>query len=111
MNPQLEAFQQSRRHFFTSTASGLGMAGLASLLAQDGLLGAEADDRSVNPLAVKPPHFAPRAKACIFIFLAGAPSHVDLYDPKPILVQRNGKQLPKSLTEKVRFAFIKKESA
>ncbi len=78
-----------------------------SLLADEGL--AREDD--ANPLAPKPPHFAPKAKQCIFIFLAGAPSHVDLYDSKPMLVEKNGQQLPKSLTEKVRFAFIKKDSA
>ena len=81
------------------------------MFADDGLLGAPAETPSLNPLDVRPPPFAPRAKRCILIFLAGAPSHVDLYDPKPILQHRNGQALPKSLTDKVRFAFIKKESA
>ncbi len=102
--------ERTRRDFFTSSASGLGGLALVSLLANDGLLAADAD-RAANPLAPKPPPFAPKAKQCIFVFLAGAPSHVDLYDPKPELVKRNGQQLPKSLTEKVRFAFIKKDSA
>jgi uncharacterized protein (DUF1501 family) len=113
MRPNEQAFLQARRQFFASSASGLGGIALASLLAGDGLL---ADEQPVssdpsNPLRPQAPHFAPRAKSCIFIFLAGAPSHVDLYDPKPVLQERNGQQLPKSLTEKVRFAFIKKESA
>ena len=84
---------------------------LASLLRQDGLLAAPADSGLVNPLAPKPPHFAPKAKNCIFIFMAGAPSHIDLYDPKPKLVEMNGKGLPEEMTKEVRFAFIKKESA
>jgi uncharacterized protein (DUF1501 family) len=103
-------FEQTRRGFFTSAASGLGALALTSLLADDGLLADEAD-RSVDPLAVRAPHFAPQAKACIFVLLAGAPSHIDLYDPKPELRHRDGQQLPASLTEKVRFAFIQKESA
>ena len=104
----MDPVQQLRRDFFTSAASGLGGLALASLLAPRG---AAAADRSHDPLAPKPPHFAPKAKSIIFIFLAGAPSHVDLYDPKPVLADRNGQPLPKSLTEKVRFAFIQKESA
>ncbi len=100
-----------RRQFLTSSASGLGGLGLLSVLAQDRLAAGEVESISSNPLAPKSPPLAPRAKACIFIFLAGAPSHVDLYDPKPVLQEKDGQQLPKSLTDKVRFAFIKKESA
>ncbi|HAY80558.1 MAG TPA: sulfatase [Planctomycetaceae bacterium] len=102
------ALEQSRRQFFTSGAAGLGGLALASLWSADAARGSTPDP---NPLAPKAPHFAPRAKNCIFLFLAGAPSHVDLYDPKPILREQHGQALPKSLTEKVRFAFIKKESA
>ena len=107
MSLQKQSMLQARRDFFTSSASGLGSIALLSMLSEDGLLAAD----DANPLHPRSPHFAPRAKSCIFIFLAGAPSHVDLYDPKPILQERNGQQLPKSLTDKVRFAFIKKESA
>ena len=106
-----KVFDRTRREFFTSSASGLGSLGLMSMLAEDGAIAAEQNDDSRNPLTPKPPPLDPTAKQCIFIFLAGAPSHVDLYDPKPVLVNRHGQQLPKSLTEKVRFAFIKKESA
>lgn len=115
MNPHDEALRNARREFFLTSASGLGGLALTSMLADDGVLADEGvlanDQISADPLAPKPPHFAPRAKSCIFVFLAGAPSHVDLYDPKPILAERNGEQLPKSLTDQVRFAFIKKESA
>jgi hypothetical protein len=98
----------ARRQFFTSSASGLGALALASLLQQDGILAA---DRSANPLAPKAPHFAPRAKSCIFFLPEGAPSHIDLFDPKPKLNELHGQQLPESMTKNVRFAFIKKETA
>lgn len=99
---------QTRREFFLSGVSGLGGLGLAALLSDRP---AAAAAGSANPLAPKPSHFAPKAKRCIFIFLAGAPSHVDLYDPKPLLNERSGEPLPESMTENVRFAFIQKESA
>jgi hypothetical protein len=102
----------ARRQFFTSSASGLGALALASLLNQDGLIGAESSsDRSADPLHPKAPHFAPKAKACIFFLPEGAPSHIDLFDPKPKLQEMHGQKLPDSMTEKVRFAFIKKETA
>lgn len=112
-----DAYRLARRQFFTSNASGLGEIALTGMLLGDGARAGDSDaedasNRDIaNPLAPRPPHFAPKAKSCIFIFLAGAPSHVDLYDPKPELNERHGQQLPKSLTEKVRFAFIKKDSA
>ncbi|REK31417.1 MAG: DUF1501 domain-containing protein [Planctomycetota bacterium] len=109
-----------RRQFLASSANAVGALALTSMLSDDGLLAAEraeseessdSDAASVNPLEPKPPHFVPRAKNCIFIFLAGGPSQIDLYDPKPKLVELNGQALPESMTENVRFAFIKKESA
>jgi uncharacterized protein DUF1501 len=102
----------ARRQFFTSSASGLGALALASLLQQDGLLAADSSaDRSADPLLPKAPHFAPKAKACIFFLPEGAPSHIDLFDPKPKLVEMHGQKLPDSMTANVRFAFIKKETA
>jgi hypothetical protein len=112
MHPHEQAFQSARRKFMTSTASGLGFAALASLLHRDGVLADEASGKTnPNPLAPKQPHHAPQAKACIFILPEGAPSHIDLFDQKPKLQELHGQQLPASLTEKVRFAFIKKETA
>jgi len=70
-----------------------------------------AADEGTNPLATKMPHFAPKAKNCIFLLQAGAPSQLDLFDPKPKLNELHGKPLPAEMLEKVRFAFIKKESA
>ena len=111
MNPFQEYVLQSRRHFLTSTASGIGLAALASLLRADGLLAGEAKTDAVNPLTPRPAHFAPKAKACICIYLEGAPSQLDLFDPKPKLNELHGQKLPDSMTEKVRFAFIQKEGA
>ena len=109
--PLPAATRDARREFFTTSAAGLGGLALTSMLAEEQLLSAESTTTDKNRLDVRPPHFAPRAKRCILIFLAGAPSHVDLYDPKPVLQQRHGQQPPKSLTDTVRFAFIKKDSA
>lgn len=105
---------QSRRRFLGQSGYGLGMTALAQLLARDGHAAAPAADGDAsltNPMAPKPSHFKAKAKSCIFIFLEGAPSQIDLYDPKPKLVELNGKPLPESMTKNVRFAFIKKETA
>jgi Protein of unknown function (DUF1501) len=109
-----QAQQQTRRYFLGNAGYGIGATALAALMSRDGV--AENDTQpegtSVpNPLAPKQPHFAPKAKRCIFIFLEGAPSQIDLYDPKPKLNELDGQPLPESMTDKVRFAFIKKESA
>lgn len=107
--------QATRREFFNTTASGIGMAALGSMLSADGMMNSanasDEESRLSNPIAPKPSHFEGPAKACIFIFMAGAPSHIDLFDPKPVLQQRHGSPLPESMLEKVRFAFIKKENA
>jgi hypothetical protein len=114
LNNSFEA--RTRRDFLTSTASGLGMLGLGAMLTQDGVLSprsaiAEELAGASNPLAPKQPHFEPQAKACIFIFMAGAPSQIDLFDPKPKLNELSGQKLPESLLKNVRFAFIQKDTA
>jgi len=107
----------TRRDFLLSSASGLGGIGLGAMLAQDGLLtnASAADATSLNnhenPLAPKSSHFDPKAKACIFIFMAGAPSQLDLFDPKPKLNELDGQPMPKEIYEGVRFAFLKPETA
>ncbi len=112
--------ERSRREFLLSSASGLGAVGLGSMLAADGVLadsgaaGASTSTVSldaVNPLAPKQPHFDAKAKACIFIFMAGAPSHLDLFDPKPKLMELHSQPLPESMYKGVRFAFLKPETA
>src|SRR5690606_753016 len=97
MNP-VEQIKLARRDFLTSSASGVGGLALASLL-QHELMASDA--AAVNPLAPKAPHFAAKAKNCIFVFLAGAPSQLDLFDDKPKLRELHGQPLPKSMTENV----------
>ncbi|MEZ5431509.1 MAG: DUF1501 domain-containing protein [Verrucomicrobiales bacterium] len=99
----------TRRSFLNTAASGLGGLALGSLLSQEGLLAAPA--AGTDPLLPRQPHFPAKAKNCIFIFMAGAPSHLDLFDPKPKLNELHGQSLPESMTKNVRFAFIKKETA
>lgn len=112
MQDRTQYIHQLRRDFLTSTASGLGLAALAQLLQADELSVADRPgNQPRNPLATRPAHFAPKAKNCIFLLQAGAPSQLDLFEPKPKLNDLHGKPLPAELLEKVRFAFIKKESA
>ena len=102
----------TRREFLTTTASGLGGMALGAMLTEEGLLGENVSiPPATNPLAPKAAHFEPRAKACISIFMAGAPSQLDLFDPKPRLNAMNGESLPKSILDQARFAFIKPDTA
>jgi len=106
----------SRRDFLTSLASGgLGMLALRSLLADENrnspISTSTGQQSNIAIAGTRPPHFAPRAKRCIFLFMDGGPSQLDLFDPKPKLADLDGQQLPESLLEKVRFAFIKKDAA
>src|SRR5262245_29478143 len=77
----------SRRRMLAGCANGFGLLALADLLAQDAAAAS-------GPLAVRQPHFVPRAKRVIFLFMSGGPSHVDLFDPKPKLAEMNGQPLP-----------------
>lgn len=79
-------------------ANGFGMLGLASLLSKDVLASTSAS----NPLTVKAPHYPPRAKRVIFLFMSGGPSHVDLFDPKPKLAELNGQTPPFELPKLMR---------
>ena len=86
---------QTRREFVWEAGGGFGGLALASLLNEDGFAsksnGAEKSDRVFrDPLALKPPHFAPKAKRCIFLFMYGGPSQMDLFDYKPELNKRDG---------------------
>ena len=90
----------SRRHFFGRTATGIGTAALASLLARDGRA---AEQKRVGGLPGLP-HFAPKAKRVIYLFQNGAPSHVDLFDYKPELTKRKGEQIPDSVVKGARFS-------
>src|SRR5687767_4828334 len=79
----------SRRDVLARAGTGLGLLGLAALL------GEEAAAAPAGPLAQKKPHFRPRAKHVIHLFMNGGPSQVDTFDPKPALTKYDGKPLPK----------------
>ncbi|MCI0538885.1 MAG: DUF1501 domain-containing protein [Verrucomicrobiales bacterium] len=108
MMPFRDALLLSRRRFLTSAASGLGAVALSSLLKQDSL-GAAAEPS--NALSPKPPHRPARARNCIFIFLAGGTSQIELFDPKPELIERTGQKLPDSFFKNERFSFIKPDQS
>ncbi|APW61897.1 DUF1501 domain-containing protein [Paludisphaera borealis] len=95
----------NRRHFFSRTSLGLGGAALASLMGESLTTPARGADRSKPVDAIDPayrgvlaqPHFAPKAKRVIYLFMSGGPSQLDLFDHKPLLNQMNGKDLPDSI--------------
>ncbi|MCX8496530.1 MAG: DUF1501 domain-containing protein [Akkermansiaceae bacterium] len=99
----------TRRHFLRDCGVGVGKMALAGLLAER--LGAQTAPAFVNPMAPHPAHFAGKAKAVIHLFMAGAPSHLDLFDFKPDLTKMDGKPLPASVTEGQRLAFIRADAA
>jgi len=84
----------SRREFLSTAGGGIGALALAALVAEEKR--AAAGEAKTNPLAAKAPHFEPRARRVIWLFMHGGPSHVDLFDPKPDLLKYAGKPLPES---------------
>ncbi len=97
----------SRRWFLKDC--GLGLAGIAAgaLASRQSIAASQTD----NPLAVRQPHFPPKAKRVIYMFNAGAPSHLELFDNKPELTKRNGQLPPAELLKGYRAAFINPNSA
>src|SRR5688500_14120083 len=96
---------RSRRHFLRDCGLGAGTVALA------GLLNPRLFAETADPLAPRPPHFAPRAKRMIHLFMAGGPSHLDLFDPKPLLTKYHGQPLPESVIRGQRYAFIRRDAA
>src|SRR4029079_4218323 len=84
----------TRRHFFSRSSTGIGIAALGSLLAQDGLAAAETNSTGGLPGL---PHFAPKAKRVVFLHQSGGPSQMDLFDYKPSLDKLAGTELPGSV--------------
>ncbi len=95
----------TRRHFFRQSGFGIGAAALTGLL-NNSLFASEVH-ADTNPLAAKAPMFPAKAKSIIYLFMAGAPSQVDLLDSKPTLQKYDGQNVPAELTKGERFAFIK----
>jgi hypothetical protein len=93
----LEDHFLTRREFLCRCGMGMGAVGLANLIG-DVLSGSAQAATSVNsPLAPKSPHFPAKAKRVIHLFMNGGPSHVDTFDPKPLLAKYAGQELPNAL--------------
>jgi hypothetical protein len=99
-------YNPNRRQMLRTFANGFGMIGLGSLLAQDAFASNAVDGwlsnlrdpaRAAHPLTSRAPMFAAKAKRVIFLFMSGGPSHVDTFDPKPMLTAHNGKPPPFAL--------------
>ena len=90
-------FERTRRHFFRDCAVGLGSIALTSLLQREA---------QGNPLAPRPPHFPAKAKNVIYLFMAGGPSQLELFDEKPKLTALNGQPIPDEFLKGKRFAFM-----
>src|SRR3954453_20052995 len=91
--------RRTRREFLWEAGAGFTGLALAGLLSRDGFFGSPAVAASpagvpANPLAPRPPHFGPKAKSVIFLFMYGGPSHVDTFDYKPDLYPLDGKTIP-----------------
>jgi len=103
MNPLHEnQLHLTRRQFFGRTATGIGIAALSSLLGRD-LLGATGERKRFGGLTGVP-HFAPKAKRVIYLFMSGAPTHVDIFDWKPKLKQMHGQPVPQEYLGDKRFS-------
>src|SRR5437899_6893246 len=88
----------TRRDFLFRAGAGFGGLALACLLAEESAESQSAirNPESANPLAPRPPHFTPKAKSVIFLYMVGGPSHVETFDPKPELNRLHGEQMPES---------------
>lgn len=97
-------YTRNRREFLTDAFCGFGALAFTSMLFQEKLRAAAS-----NPLAPKPPQFAPKARAVIFLFMAGGPSHIETFDPKPLLNKLHGQKRPKEFGE-AKYQFVNAES-
>jgi len=102
MTEQDRLLLDTRRQFFSRCGLGVGRVALASMLSDGTLFGAKA----ANPLAPKPPHFPARVKSVIYLFMAGGPSQLEMFDYKPKLQEYDGKTAPESILKGKRFAFM-----
>jgi hypothetical protein len=112
--------ERTRRHFFVDCGLGMGAMALGSLLAADRPASAAADrerapgrsrtsrqaDPRHDPLAPHPGHFPARARSVIYLFMAGGPSQLELFDDKPKLREHSGRPIPDSFIQGRRFAFM-----
>src|SRR5437762_12855135 len=103
MPPDRRLLTETRRHFFSRCGVGVGQIALAQLLSGGRLLAAPA---ATSPMDPKPPHFPAKVKSVIYLFMAGGPSQLEMFDYKPKLQEYDGKPIPESLVAGKRFAFM-----
>lgn len=103
--PSLNISSLARRHFLRECAIGTGTIALATLLAES------ASAAVPSPNVARPAHFPPKAKAVVHLFMAGAPSQLEMFDHKPMLTKLEGKPLPPSVIGGQRYAFIRPDAA
>lgn len=101
--PDQQLLAETRRHFFGRCATGIGTMALASLLNQQGATARDTD----SPFVAKPTQFTPRAKRVIYLFMAGGPSQLELFDYKPVLETYHGQTPSEEMLAGKRFAFLK----
>ena len=97
----------ARRYFLSRSSLGLGAIALSVLLNENIFSQSLQAGNAVNPLVPKPPHFAPKAKSIIYLFMSGAPSQLDLFEYKPKLTELDGKKISEELIRCERFAFLR----
>ena len=90
----------TRRHFLSDCPMGLAGMALATMESK------AAPDRAADPMALRPTHHEPKAKSVIYLFMAGGPSQLDLFDHKPELGRLHGQPIPESFVKGKRFAFM-----
>jgi hypothetical protein len=95
---------RNRREFLTDAFCGFGSIAFGAMLSEEAARAA-----TYNPLAPKPPHMKARAKSAIFLFLAGGPSQMETFDPKPLLNELDGQKRPASFGE-AKYQFVNAES-
>jgi hypothetical protein len=102
--PEHIRYARNRREFLTDCFCGVGSLAFASMMAQE-----QARAARYNPLAPKPPHMPAKAKAMIFVFMAGGPSHLETFDPKPLLNKLHGQKRPAEFGE-AKYQFVNDNS-
>ena len=106
MNPQDHQLRDiTRRHFFNRCGLGVGSLALQQMLAGESQASVKIDP--AHPMASRRPHHTAKAKRVIYLFMAGGPSQIDLFDHKPLLEKYSGQKPPESLMSGKRFAFLK----
>src|SRR5215510_7843442 len=95
---------RTRREFIQDAFCGFGSLAMASMLIRE-----QARAGVINPLAAKAPHIPAKAKNVIFLFMSGGPSHLETFDPKPLLNELHGQSRPKEFGE-AKYQFVSKNA-